>query len=258
MKEKDTLRANIRSADTDSARKIAEYLYQLVDDQKIDSFKIKKITKGQSSVDFAPLVPFLGDIDFETWYQRAKESGLFTLGELYLGLRIIRAMLSIVKDGIEIGDKIKKKKSMFGISCNINTRPIVRYGRSFGVEPFDTILTSATPDSLQDTFYEERKWGEIKIAQEKYFLIQYIAIFVKKPKSAITHYGKVSHIEYNPETGKSTVFLEGKPKKLKKPVPCDKNWPQHNGHGALYTTMERIFDAKTMADVYASLDDRKK
>jgi len=255
MRNYDKLRANIRSADSDSARKITEFLYEQVDKKKIKSFKIKKIVKGKNSIDLIPLIPFLGEIDFETWYQRAKESGIV---EGYIGYRILRGILSVVKDGISIADKIKGKKSLFGVSCNINQHTIVKYGRSFGVEPFDTILTSATPDSLQKTFLDERKWGEIKISLEKSFLIQHIAIFVKQPIGAITHTGEVSHIEINPENGKSTVFLKGKPKKLKKPIPYNKNWLHHNAHGTVYTTMERIDKAKTLADVYPSLDNRKK
>jgi len=251
----DNLRANIRSADPDSARKITEFLYEQVDKKQIQSFKIKKIVKGQNSIDLIPLVPFLEEINFETWYQRAKESGIV---ETYIGYRIIHGILSIVKDGISIGEKIKGKKSFFGVSCNINTHTIAKYGRSFGVEPFDTILTSATPDSLQKTFLNEKKWGEIKIAEEKSFLIQYIAIFVKRPIAAITHIGKASHVEYNPENGKSTVILEGKPKKIKRPIPYNKNWPHHNAHGTVYTTKERIDNAKTLADVYPSLDNRRK
>lgn len=147
---------------------------------------------------------------------------------------------------------------MFGVDCKINSESIVKYGRSFGVEPFDTILTSAAPETMEKMFLGENKWGEIKIALEKYYLIQHIAIFVKRPIAAITHIGDVSHIEYNPKNGKSTIFLEGKARKLKKPIPYDKKWKNYNSHGKLYTTKERIDNAKTLADVYPSLDYRKK
>jgi len=253
----DNLRAEIRSADPESARKITAILYKLVDNKKINSFKIKKITKGKNSIDLNPLVSLLENIDFETLYQTAKKSGLFAIGTGYIGIKIIREILSIVKDGIAIGDKIKGKKSLFGVSCNINKHPIVKYGRSFGVEPFDTIMTSAAPDSMREMFLAKRKWGEIKIAQKKYYVIEYIAIFVKHPIAAITHIGKISYIEYNPKNGKSTIILEGPPKKIKS-IPYDKNWSHHNAHGTVYTTKKRIDNAKTLADVYPSLDHRKK
>ena len=254
----DNLSVNIRNADTDSTRKITNILYELVDNKKIDSFKIKKVVKGKNSVDLRPLVPFLENIDFESLYQSAKESGLFVIAKGHIGIRIIRDILSIVSDGIAVGEKVKGKKSLFGVSCRINKHTIVKYGRSFGVEPFDTILTSAAPDSMKKMFLGERKWGEIKIAQDKYYLIQHIAIFVKHPIAAITHIGRVSHMEFNPENGKSTVFLEGKPEKIKQTIPYDKNWPHYNAHGTVYTTKERIHNAKTLADVYPSLDNRKK
>jgi len=258
QKQIDHLKANIKSADPISAKKITNILYQLVDEKKINSFKIKKISKGKNSIDLSPLVPLLENIDLESLYQGAKESNLFTAGKVAIGIKIIKDIVAIVKDGITISEKIKGKKSMFGVDCKINTVSIVKYGRSVGVEPFDTILTSAIPNTMKRMFLGESKWGEIKIAFEKYYLIQYIAIFVKHPTAAITHIGKVSHIEYNPKNGKSTVFLEGKAKKLKKPIPYDRNWPNHNAHGKLYTTKERIYTAKTLADVYPSLDYRKK
>ncbi|TAK25110.1 MAG: hypothetical protein EPO37_01815 [Nitrosarchaeum sp.] len=253
----DNLKANIKSADPDSAKKITDILYKLVDDKKINSFKIKKISKGKNSIDLSPLIPLLDHIDLKSLYQGAKESGLFAVGQGLIGIKIIREILSVVKDGIEISEKIKGKKSMFGVSCKINNQSIVKYGRSFGVEPFDTILTSAAPNTMNDMFLKENKWGEIKIALEKYYLIRYVIIFVKHPIGAITHIGKVSHIEYNSANGKSTIFLEGKPMKLKKPLPYDKNWPHHNAHGTVYTTKERVDGAKTLADVYPSLDYRK-
>jgi len=254
----DNLRVSIKSADPDSAKKITNILYQLVDDKKINSFKIKKILKGKNSIDLSPLVPLLEHVDLESLYQSAKESDLFTVGKISVGIKIIKDIVAIVKDGIVIGEKIKGKKSMFGVNCKINTKSIAKYGRSFGIEPFDTILTSAVPKTMKNMFLDERKWGEIKIGLEKYYLIQYIAIFVKHPTAAITHIGKVSYIVYNPENRKSTIFLEGKPTKLKKSIPYDKNWRNHNAHGMVYTTKERIDNAKTLADVYPSLDYRKK
>jgi len=223
----DSLRASIKSADPDSAKKITDILYELVDNKKIQSFKVKKISKGKNSIDLSPLVPILEEIDFETLYRNAKESGLYAIGLGYLGIKIIREMLSVIKDAIELSEKMKRKKSMSGISCKINNHKIVRYGRSFGVEPFDTILTSGTPHSLKTTFLGEKKWGEIKISQEKYFLIEHVAIFIKHPIGAITHTGKVSNIEFNPENGKSTIILEGEPEEIP-PIPYDTRFPHHN------------------------------
>lgn len=256
--EESKFKANVKSADTTSAKKITDILYQLVDDGKIKSFKVKKISKGKNSIDLSPIVPLLDHIDIQSLYKNLKNSDLVTLGSTLIGLEIAKKILVIVKDGIDVAEKIKGKKSMFGVNCKIDDQSIVKYGRSFGVEPFDTILTSAAHKSMNDLFLAEKKWGEIKIAFEKYYTIQYIAIFVKHPVAAITHIGKVSHIEYNPKTGKSTVILYGNPIKLEKSIPYDKKWPHHNAHGTVYTTKKRIDNAKTLADVYPSLDYRKK
>lgn len=253
----DNLKTNIKSADIESAKKITTMLYTLVDNNQIPTFKIKKISKGKNSVDLSPLIPIISEIDFSSVYQTIRESGIFVVGQTYFGIKIAREILSIVKDGIVTYEKIKKKKSLFGINCIINNNSIIKYGRSFGVEPFDTILASATPESLELTFLKEKKWGEIPISQEKYFLIEYVAIFVKYPIGAITHIGKVDHIEFNPENNKSTIILDGDPVKIT-PIPYDERYPHHNAHGTVYTTKERIDNAKTLADVYPSLDNMEK
>lgn len=256
--EGSNFKANIRSADTTSANKITDILYKLVDDGKIKSFKVKRISKGENSIDLSPLVPLLDHVNIETLYENVKNTDLVRLGSGLIVLGIAQKILSIVKDGIEVAEKIKGKKSMFGVNCKIDDQSVVKYGRSFGVEPFDTILTSAAPETMNNLFLAKNKWGEIKIAFEKYYTIKYIVIFVKHPVAAITHIGKVSHIEYNPKTGKSTVILQGIPIKLKNPLPYDRKWPHHNAHGTVYTTKNRIDNAKTLADVYPSLDYRKK
>ncbi|AJM93040.1 hypothetical protein [Nitrosopumilus piranensis] len=251
-------KASVKSADPDSAKKITDILYQMVEDKKIESFKIRRVTKGANSIDLSPLVPLTDYVDIESLYHQIKDSEIAVLGSGLLALGIAKKILSIVKDGIEIAEKIKGKKSMFGVNCRIDEQSVVKYGRSFGVKPFDTILTSATPKNMEKMFLKERRWGEIKIAFEKYYTIQYIAMFVKHPVAAITHMGEVDHIEYNPETGKSTLILKGSPKKLKKEIPYDPKWEHHNAHGTVYTTKSRIDTADTLADVYPSLDYRRK
>ena len=81
-------------------------------------------------------------------------------------------------------------------------------------------------------------------------------MFVKKPVGAIATYGKVKKIQYNSDSGKSTVFLDGEPKDIG-PVLYDQNWPHHNAHGTVYTTLDRIKNAETLADVYPSLDEKR-
>jgi len=144
------------------------------------------------------------------------------------------------------------KKFMKFVVCGVYS---LNFTSRSSVDPFDTILTSATSSTIQDTLLAKKKnqWGEIPIAREKYPLIQYIAFFVKTPVRAIQWIGKVKTISYNPETQKSTIYLDGNPEKTRL-VPYDKKCPRHNGHGTVYTTIKRIKKAKTLCDVYPSLD----
>ena len=251
------LSVSIRSADLENASKITNILYRMVEDKKIKSFKINTIKKGENSIDFSPFVHLVENIDLESMYRQGIDSGFIILGEATIGIRLIRELLNTVKDGIDVAEKLPEIKSFFGIRCSINRKIVVKYGRSFGVEPFDTILTSATPATHEDMFFGENRWGEIKIARANYPLIKYIAMFVKHPVGAIVTYGKVKEIKYNPDSGKSTVYLDGKPKEFKNPVPYDEEWPHHDAHGTVYTTLDRIKNADTLADVYPKLDKKR-
>jgi len=88
--DESNLKASIRSADPNSAKKITDILYQLVDDGKIKSFRVKKVSKGKNSIDLNPFVPLLEHIDIESLYENAKNNELFTLGSGLIGLGIAK------------------------------------------------------------------------------------------------------------------------------------------------------------------------
>lgn len=246
------LRANIRSADVENASKITNILYELVEKEKIGSVKISKIKKGKNSIDVSAIVQLFESIDVGAAFNSGILEAAAGMGGAYYGLKLAREIITAIKDGIVGYEKLKKMKSFMGLQLKIGGHTIAKFGRSYGVEPFDTILTSASPQSIQNTLIGKKQWGEIPIAREKYAMIDYVAIFTKSPVAAIEWIGKVKDIKYNPANNKSTVLLRSIDKI--KPIPYDERWPHHNAHGTVYTTIERVRNAKTLCDTYPSLD----
>lgn len=245
------LQVNLRSADVENAVKITQILYSLVENREIESITINKIKKGANSLDINSLIPLINDgvKELGAWIP----VGVVGVGATYGATKVIHEIISTIKDGIELSEKIKGKKSFMGLHCKIGRQNIVKFGRSYGIPYFDTIMTSATLQSIDDTLLAKNQWGEIPISRERYPLIKHIALFVKTPHRSIEWVGKVKEIKYNPNNKKSTIYLDGKPERIPQ-IPYDKKCPQHNGHGTVYTTLERIRNAKTLCDVYPSLD----
>lgn len=245
------LQIDIKSADLENAMKITEMLYQLVENKEIESIQIRKIKKGANSLDINSLLPLLQNFDFNHLLQEGLS--VKQLAEAYIGIRIAEKVVSMVKDGIDISEKLGKMKSSMSLHCKMGIHSIVKFGKAYNTNYSDTIVASATPESIKDTLLSKNLWGEIPLAREKYLMIKNIAFFVKTPVRAITWAGKVKNIKYNPENKKSTVFLDGEAKQIP-PIPYDDKCPHHNGHGIVYTTMDRIRNAKTLCDVYPSLN----
>lgn len=245
------LRVNIKSADVENARKITNMLYELVENEKIESVKIKKMKKGKNSIDVSTIIQLFEDIDIGATFQSGILNAAASVGGMYYGLKLAREIITSVKQGIETYEKLKKKTSFMGLHCKIGRWTIARFGRSYDVQSFDTILTSASPQSVEDTLLAKKQWGEILISREKYTMIDYVAIFVKSPVAAIEWIGKVKDIKYNPVNKKSTILLRSIDK-IKR-IPYDERWPHHNAHGTVYTTIDRVRKAKTLCDTYPSL-----
>jgi len=248
----DKLSILLKSSDIETAIKITELLYNLVNDEEIKYIKIDRIKKGKNSIDVNTILPFLQNVNF---IESAFTTALFT-GSALGGLKAVKYVTEIVKNTIDISEKIGNKKSNIGLQCKVRNLSLVKFGRSFKIPYFDTILTSAIPKTIKNTLIAQNLWGEIPIAREKFISLKYIALFVKKPVQAIEWIGKINKIEYNAQNKKSTIFLDGPPKKIR-PIPYNKRWPNYNGHGTVYTTMNRIKSAKTLIDVYPSFDNIK-
>ena len=86
------------------------------------------------------------------------------------------------------------------------------------------------------------------MASRKIPKIQYIAIYEKKPISAIRYIGKVKNISPHQNLSKFIIKLDGNPIKIN-PIqlePGKKNAPQ----SVKYTSKDRIDSAKSLSDLF--------
>ena len=81
----------------------------------------------------------------------------------------------------------------------------------------------------------------IKLDKKKIPNIQYLALYVKKPVSAITHYGKVAEngFQLDEEKGKYLIQLEGEPLKLAHEIKLGETVPMAT-RSPKYTTLEKL------------------
>jgi hypothetical protein len=75
--------------------------------------------------------------------------------------------------------------------------------------PLDAIIVPAKPEGFKEVFLGQDCWYQIRIAASMFDKIKWIAAYVGKPISAITHLAPVKHIEPYGEEGKyRVVFIE--------------------------------------------------
>ena len=108
-------------------------------------------------------------------------------------------------------------------------------------ESFDTVVLPTNEDGFREVFLGERRWYYVKLDKKKIPNIQYLALYVKKPVSAITHYGKVAEngFQLDEEKGKYLIQLEGEPLKLAHEIKLGETVPMAT-RSPKYTTLEKL------------------
>lgn len=146
------------------------------------------------------------------------------------GQNVTRNML--IEDAIEAyideASRMLTQGGLWSVPCERN-------------EAFDTVILPASEDGFRDVFLGERRWYYVKLDKKKVHNIQYLALYVKKPVAAITHYGKVAEngFQLDEEKGKYLIQLEGEPQKLTHSVKLGETAPMAT-RSPKYTTLEKL------------------
>ncbi|WP_157667334.1 hypothetical protein [Roseovarius mucosus] len=112
----------------------------------------------------------------------------------------------------------------------------------------DTLVVPARPQGFQDVFLGQRKWTNIRLHKDKVQNIVYLAAYVTKPVSAITHYAEVERIENSEKEGRYTIYFKGSPVEIK-----HIGIPKMFGiglQGPRYTTIEKLLAAHDLNSVF--------
>lgn len=111
---------------------------------------------------------------------------------------------------------------------------------------FDTIIVPARIKGFNDVFLGQNAWWAVSIGKNKIPYLKYIAIYQKKPISAITHYAKIKSIEKYKNTDQFAIYFDGPPIEIKY-IKYDSLSvaPQKQR----YTTIDVLLKSKKLSDV---------
>lgn len=113
----------------------------------------------------------------------------------------------------------------------------------------DTIVCPAQEEGFNDVFLKEHRWFQIRIHPKRIPKIKYVAMYEKKPISAIRYIGKVKEIKPYKNTGKYEIVLEGEPIKIR-PIKLSEKNPNLAPQSPKYTIKNLIDQASKLEDIF--------
>lgn len=115
---------------------------------------------------------------------------------------------------------------------------------------YDTAIFPAKVEGFNEVFLGEDQWHYVRLQQDKVEHIKYVACYVGKPVSAITHFAKVKSIEPITVDGKSKYIIkfEDKAKKLENPVVLGKI-SSAAVRANRYVMLNQLLEAKEYGDL---------
>jgi hypothetical protein len=115
----------------------------------------------------------------------------------------------------------------------------------------DTIVVPARRPRFEDLFMGKSVWRAVPISKDKRDQLKYIAAYVTKPESKITHYAEVARCRENDKLGeehKAIVEFQGLAKPIG-PIPRLKG-SKNNIRSSRYTTFEKLSRARNIDDLF--------
>jgi len=115
-------------------------------------------------------------------------------------------------------------------------------------EDFDTVVVPAQADGFKEVFLGQNSWYAIRISGGMLNKLRYIAAYVSKPVSAITHCAAIDRIEPYGDNGKYRVFFTSKAERIS-PIPFGDAQPGII-QNTRYTSLSKLKKAKNLAELF--------
>lgn len=112
----------------------------------------------------------------------------------------------------------------------------------------DTIVVPAQEEGFNEVFLGKNAWWAIRIAEKYKPNLRWIAGYVTRPTSAVTHYAEIDHFEPYGDKGKWKVAFKGPAKKLMQPIPFG-DAPSGAIQGPRYTRRSLLDTARTVGEL---------
>lgn len=115
---------------------------------------------------------------------------------------------------------------------------------------YNLVTFPAHSSNFKTVFLGQKKWYEVRIAEDRIPNLKYIALYVGSPISGITHYGKIDKIiDSGNNNNKKIIFLDGDPISIGHTVVLG-NTNATSMRPPRYTTLEKLLDAKYVKDLF--------
>ncbi|MBF9052700.1 hypothetical protein LSUCC1028_00390 [Rhodobacterales bacterium LSUCC1028] len=112
----------------------------------------------------------------------------------------------------------------------------------------NTLVVPARPQGFNEVFIGQGMWRNVRLHKDKVGQIKYLAAYVTKPVSAITHYAKIERIEPTSVKGRYNIYFNGPPVEIRKIA-----LPKLFGfalQGPRYTSIEKLLSAHDLNSAF--------
>jgi hypothetical protein len=110
----------------------------------------------------------------------------------------------------------------------------------------DTIVCPARPEGFKSAFLEKKAWWAVRVSPAIIPRLKYVAMYEKKPISAINWAGRIESIEPFEETGKYKIFLS----EIFRIGPIIMDQPRLAPQAPRYTRFDLVEKGKSLSDIF--------
>lgn len=156
-----------------------------------------------------------------------------TRGFLNEMLRIMPVM------GVTLFEKQKEASAAELAAAGLPTNPR---------DALDTIVVPAQEEGFNEVFLGENAWWAVRIAEKYKPHLRWIAGYVTRPTSAVTHFAEIERFEPYGDKGKWKIIFKGPATKLPHPIPFG-DAPRGSMQGPRYTRKALLETAPTVREL---------